>query len=278
MRCGSYVVGFLAGVVVLVGCGSGATTQPAVTVTATATVTATPSPTASPTILPIAGSLTVNARIGQQPLANATVQVYEAQNPAPLTIGVTDLDGVAQMVFEAPPDAGLYVTTRGGQLGEGRGVSAPVELATLIGAERPSAVVVDERTTVAAAYTAAELVATDGRIVASTSELDAAAVAAAGLVDPRTGQLGANGQTQAATINTLASAVIACAVREPTCQALTMTSSGSAPQNAATTFAGLSSTARDPARGAGSIFAVQQGYDDLTPTLQQPPDEFVIDY
>lgn len=278
MRTAAIGVGLAAGIVLLSGCGGGDQAQPTVTVTTTATVTVTPTPSPTPTIAPIAGSLTVQASVGQQPLANATVQVYEAQSRAPLTVGVTGLDGVAQMVFDAAPDTALYVTTRGGQVGEGRGIWAPVELVTLIGAARPTSVVVDERTTVAAAYAAAQYVATDGQVNATTNELDAAATAAAGLVDPLTGQLSANGQTQAATINTLAGAVTACSVREPMCQALTMTSSGTDPQNASTTFAGLAATARDPARGAASIFAVQQGYDDFTPTLQQQPAQFVIDF
>lgn len=267
------------GVTVLAGCGTGSTADPGTTVTATITVTA-PAPSSTPTPLPtpIPTAVGVTASVGGQPLANATVQVYSATSQAPLTVGVTDLNGAVDLSFDATADAALYVTTRGGQVGQGRAVSAPVELVSLIGTARPATVVVDERTTVAAAYTAAEVVKADGQVQASPEQIDAAAVAAAGLVDPVTGQLGPNGQTQAATINTLANAVTACSGREPMCQALTITSSGAEPQNAATTFAGLAATARDPARGAGSIFAVQQGYTTFSPALEQPPQQFVIDY
>jgi hypothetical protein len=273
-------IGVAAATAALVGVSGCADTAevPTQTITETVTVTATPSPTPSPPVTTTSETFRVQVSVGRQPLANATVQLYAAQRIGPLTVGVTDLSGTVTVAAETPVGAGLYLTTRGGQLGEGRGVWAPVELVTLLGAARPSDVVIDERTTVAAAYAASDFVAADGQVIATDVELDAAATAAANLVDPVNGQLAAGGQDQQATINTLAQAVTACSGREPMCQALTFSGGNQGTQNTATTFAGLAATARDPSRGSAGIFAVQQGFDTFTPTLSEPPAQFVLDY
>jgi len=266
----------------LSGCAAGAPEAATPTVTVTQTITAAPTPapqTPEPSTPQQSLVLDIFARVGQQPLANATVQVYQAGVRAPIAMGATDLDGQVTVAAFAADDAALYVTSRGGQVGQGQGVWAPVELATLVGVQRPSRVVLDERTTVAAAYAAAPYVSLDGQLLGDASAIDAAAVRANRLVDPVTGDLGPQGEPQAAMINTLAGAVTACSVREPMCQALTMPNTlGKGGEFAATTFAGLAAVARDPARGEGGIFAVQQGFTDFQPTLTEPPGQFVLTF
>jgi len=201
-------------------------------------------------------------------LAHVPVTLYQATagDPTPLGGASTDSDG--RFSFSATPIAGngiLYATAR---------VTGTVVLMAIVGPEMRD-VVINELTTVAAAFSMAQFTDGDG-LSGSSFGLRVAALMNDNLVDVATGGpspvlLGPPNADQTNALRStrsLANLLAACVRRAPGVEArflaLTTPPGGHAPRN---TFAAMLSIARNPANNVGALYNQSQG----VPTLYSPP-------
>lgn len=289
-----WIVGGLLVVVATSGCASGAgegssgnsaTANPGISASPTGGPTTTPtgepstpvvSATAQPTS-PATAQYSVSGRVlsAGVPVTSASVSLNVAATAPgsaqpPLATATTDAAGGFTMQAPVGELDNVYLLTSGG-LTQLRPDAFPstVVLATLLGRERPSDVVINELTTVAGAFAASEFFASES-LVGAGEMLAESATTAAGLADPVTGAPGPSAAADAGQLlmlNTLANALSACAWNQPRCDAI-VAPAGREP--AATTWSGMAATARDPWE-VGPIFAIQQGYPSFSPVLQEPP-------
>lgn len=181
----------------------------------------------------------------------------------------------------------LYVTTRGGRRvtpsGSRRAVPKQLRLSTLIGRSRPGRIVVNERTTVAAGFAAAQFVRW-GKLSGKSPGLPNAAKMSHNLADIRTGRVAAmlrrapNGnRTQTmATFNTLANSVAACAMSSAKCRVLLRSANAGKGSPPRSTFQAMADTARFPAYRARALFRSQHGTRTFAPALATAPKSWAL--
>lgn len=157
---------------------------------------------------------------GGAPIANARVTLWEASAGAPKQLAQTKTDSRGEFSVQrnvATPDTILYVIALGGESKAKTATSSSaIALLSVLGANPPSAIVVNELTTVASAFTAARFL--KGMTISGNPlGLRIAAGNAPNLVDPGTGRWGKaildpiniTQTTTLANLNTLASLVTA---------------------------------------------------------------------
>jgi hypothetical protein len=132
---------------------------------------------------------------GGQPISNSTVTLWAASAGAPTQLGQarTDVDGSFTINSSSVPsnDIVLYVVAKGGNPAASKagGENPAITLMTVLGTEAPAIVTVNELTTVASVFTAAQFI--NGEAVSGNPlGLRIAAGNAPNLVDPTTGKWG----------------------------------------------------------------------------------------
>jgi streptogramin lyase len=234
-----------------------------------------------------------------QPIASATVQLYtvgtsgngSAATSLLSSILTTDATGAFTIPasYQCPSASSLvYLVARGGKVGTGSTNSA-IGLMTPIGAcntiSASTQAIVNEATTVAAAWALAPFMAAGGNIGASSTNtlgLNSAFATAASLVDPVAGTspgtaFPANGQSPAAKINTLANVLNACviAVASNGCtQLFTATTVGSfAPSD---TLDAAYEAVRNPGKNVATLFGLSSASSAYKPVLSSAPADWTM--
>lgn len=212
------------------------------------------------------------------PQRGMTVTLYEAATGAPTTLGsaTTDDDGgFSIQSARAATDSIFYATA----------VKRSAVLVTVVGPQIGGEVVINELTTVAAAFSMAQF--TDGSVIAGNAfGLRIAAGMNANLVDPLTGQpsqvlLSPPNADQTNTLRStrsLANLAAACVRGMPGVEARFMelaTPPGAA--RPGDTFQALWNIARHPASSAGALYNQSQGVPTVySPPLFSPPDAWTL--
>jgi streptogramin lyase len=202
------------------------------------------------------------------PLPGYTVTLYRTTPGAPTRLGssTTGEDGSFSIPFAADETESIFYATA---------VREGAVLAAIVGPRIGDEAVINELTTVAAAFSMAQF--TDGAAIAGSAfGLRIAAMMNGNLVDPRTGAssrvlLSPPNADQTNTLRTtrsLANLVAACVRGVPGTEdrlmELATPAGGARPGN---TFQALASIARHPANNAGALFNQSQG----VPTVYSPP-------
>ncbi|WP_344468336.1 NHL repeat-containing protein [Kitasatospora kazusensis] len=239
-------------------------------------------------------------RSGESPIGGAEVTLQQAGDrpgavPRTLARARSGTDGTFRLTYRRPADprAVLYLTADSGPRPDGRAArssapapapaSAPVRLTTVLGPARDlPPVVVNERTTVAAAYAMARF--SDGAGIAGTAPgLQNAAAISHNLADPATGDVarllaqppnGAQTSTLAA-FNSLADVLADC-VDGQTCNALfdlARRPGGPTPRN---TFEAAVGIARAPGNRVAELFALSTAEPLYLPALPTAPDAWTL--
>ena len=217
----------------------------------------------------IAGRVEVSG----QPIAGAEVSLWMATSAAPVRLAQTQAgeDGGFELAAGDHDGAAvLYLIARGGAASAGSGSKpnpATMLMATL-GAEPPARVTINELTTVASAWTAAQFL--EGSALSGNAQgLQIAAGNVPNLVDLETGGLGpvivdplnASRTTTLAKFNTLGLLLSACVTDLPdACDRLFEAATppgGSAPTD---TLQAAQNIARYPAHNAGKLFALLEAF------------------
>ncbi len=158
--------------------------------------------------------------IAGKPVAGADVTLYAAGTGTPVNLARGKADGQGSFKLDAgraPSRSVLYVVAKGGAPA-GKSASDTLVLVSLLGSTPPKAVVVNELTTVASAFTAAQFIK-EGSISGNPLGLRIAAGNTPNLVDPASGTpgkvildpLNITQTTALANMNTLASLIAAYA-------------------------------------------------------------------
>jgi hypothetical protein len=217
---------------------------------------------------------------GYAPLAEARVTLYDATEGAPKVIAsaTTDWTGWFEADHDADPTAdGIFYATAS--------LPGGIVLATIIGQEIRGAIVINELTTVAAAFALAQFIAQNGTIAGSTFGLRVAAGMSDNLVSPLTG--GSSdvmlASPNADETNSLRSTRALANLLSPTARGFQgawdtlrqlTTPPGSQPP--ADTFQAMVNIARNPANNVDEIYQQAQVLDDFLPTLQSAPDAWTL--
>jgi hypothetical protein len=235
---------------------------------------------------------------GTQPIANAVIQLYAAgtagNGSAATALISTVLTTDAKGAFTTPgyqcPSASslVYLTARGGNVGTGSQNSS-IALAAPIGGcnsiTASSQFVVNEATTVAAAWALAPFISSGGYIgVTSTNTqgLTNAFATAQSLVDPATGispgaTFPANGKSPAAKINTLANLLNGCvasATGNGCSQLFAATTVNSAtPSNTLDAAINLVHT---PGKNVATLFSLASASSAYQPILTSAPSDWTL--
>lgn len=187
---------------------------------------------------------------GNGPIANSKVTIWEAgKHPGQAkALGSSTTEGDGQFSVDyrpRNPSSVLYVVAEGPESG--------VRLATVLGVSGFSeSVVLNERTTVAAAYAMAQFIE-DGRIGGPEPGLPNASTVFRNIVDPANGEIGSvlgsspNGAETSAlpTVNTLANMLAPC-VASANCDELFELSAQPGEQPATDTFSAMVDIAHNP--------------------------------
>src|SRR5271154_1058191 len=156
------------------------------------------------------------------PIANATVTLWAASAGAPAQLAQTRTNANGRFTLNAPggrgKDATLYLIAKGGtpKAAANKSANDAVALMALLGTSLPKMVTVNELTTVASAFTAAQFIK-GGSISGNPLGLRIAAGNVPNLVDPATGTWGtgvldpinSTQTTTLANLNTLSSLITA---------------------------------------------------------------------
>ena len=163
-------------------------------------------------------------QIGGSPLASSTVTLWAASSGEPERLAHTKSgsDGRFELRTHETPDKDvvLYVVAKGGEasVNKGGGENPAIALMTVLGHTAPKAVVINELTTVASAFTSAQFI--KGELISGNPlGLRIAAGNAPNLIDPATGgwgkvlldPLNSSMTTTLATLDTLGSLITAYA-------------------------------------------------------------------
>lgn len=244
------------------------------------------------------------AMAGNQPLIGATIQLYAAglsgNGSAPtglLTPALTTDSSGAFSVgagYACPGSSSeLYVLARGGKSATGAS-SANTAIAFLAAlgqcSKAPPTVTVNEATTAAGAYALSQFLTAGGSIGSSATNsigLQNAFDTAAALVNIGTGMspgatLAANGSSPAATINTLANILDACAVSltPGPCSSLFAAATPAGGTTPANTLDAALNVVRRPSANVPALFALASASPMFTPALSTAPSDLTlyIDY
>jgi hypothetical protein len=247
-------------------------------------------------------SFSGKAMAGTEPLIGASVQLYAAGSTGDGSVGTalltnpltTDTAGsfLVPSAYTCPtPAAQLYLVARGGKPGPTAPAANPaIVLLTPVGAcnrvAPASQVVVNEATTVTAAYALSQFLAAGENLGATSTNtvgLANAAALASVLVNVATGtspgaSFAANGSsaTTAARINSVANLLNTCTAASVGCSALfsaTTPSGGSAPTD---TFGAALNLVRHPAANVGALYGLAGTSSAFTPSLTTAPLDWTL--
>lgn len=222
------------------------------------------------------------------PLASASVTLVEV-GPVPgspaieLGTALTDAGGAFRITaIRAPaPDVPTYLLADAAADGPG----GPVVLASSLGtAPLPTDVVVNERTTVAAAYANAQFI--DGNAIGGMAPGPRnAAAMARNLVDPVTGELGEvlttspNGTETStlATVNSLTNVIAGCTTSALACDGVLTAASAPGEPAPNNLFQALATIARNPAHAVAELYALSLVPPaPHAPALDRPPAAWTV--
>ncbi|HEX5871479.1 MAG TPA: hypothetical protein VFY65_13730, partial [Longimicrobium sp.] len=222
---------------------------------------------------------TVQSGTGGYPLENVTVTLYEAVNGPGTVLGSarTDVNGRFTIAtYRGTATTIFYATAR---------VSDRVVLMTVIGVDEISPIVINEMTTVAAAFSMAQF-ANDAMLEGGAGALRTAAAMCGNLADPSTGQPSqvlvnppnADQTSALRSIRSLGNMAAAVVRQRPGFAeaffALATPPGGTAPTD---TFQALLNIARNPANNVGPLFTQSQGVPSVySPPLAQAPDAWTL--
>jgi hypothetical protein len=212
-----------------------------------------------------------------KPLAGVTVTLYTTTSGAPTQIAtaVTDANGAFTISGHWSTSEIFYLTAA---------VDSGVILMAVLGAEMPETVTVNELTTVAACWCAAQFLSGD-QISGDSFALRIAALMSANLVDPRSGESSPvmtsspNADETNAWRTTLSLAnLLAAVVRDPAAlpKLLQLASADPKKPDVSSTIQALGSIARHPARHVGGIYLFSKTVDFYQPALSKQPDAWTI--
>jgi hypothetical protein len=161
--------------------------------------------------------------IAREPIVGATVTLWTAGADAPAQLAQAQTGADGRFALSAPPAAGnapVYLVAKGGtpRAATNQGANDGIALMALLGTPLPQTVTVNELTTVASAFTAAQFIKGEA-ISGNPLGLRIAAGNAPNLVDPTTGgwgkvlldPLNSTQTTTLASLNTLGSLITAFA-------------------------------------------------------------------
>lgn len=213
-----------------------------------------------------------------QGLANAKVTLYEAADGPVTALGSTTTDASGNFeIAAAPASNGIFYLTA--DLGSG------VVLLAVLGPTLPGQVTVNELTTVAGAYAAAQLFGSDGSIQGSPLALQIVAGMNDNLVSVTSGESAQvilsspNGdETNSLRATRALANLVAAAVQDPKGVApllfdLTTPVSGTVPAN---TIQALVNVARHPARNVEAIYQQSKAVELYQPALDAMPDAWTL--
>ncbi len=236
---------------------------------------------------------------GTQPVVGSSVQLYAAgtagNGSAGTALLTTALTTDAKGSFTVPsytcPASGslLYAIARGGQVGTGAPNSA-ITLITPIGAcssiSTSTQIVIDEATTVAAAWALSQFMSAGGNIGATSTNTQGIANAfatAASLVDPAQGTspgatFPTNGQAPTPKINSLANLLNACVVASssaaPCSQFFGAATNGSAAP--ANTLDAALNLVRNPGSNVAALYGLASASAAYVPALAKAPSDWTL--
>jgi sugar lactone lactonase YvrE len=243
------------------------------------------------------------ALAGKQPLIGASVQVYAAgtsgNGSSATALLTSSLTTDANGAFTVPAGyacpaatSQVYVVARGGRPGSAAtSTNSAVALFTVLGAcnqiAASSQIVVNEATTVAAAYALSQFLSTGANLGASAtnaSGLQNAVATAQALADIAAGTspgptFASNGSSPAPRIDTIANLLNACTSSAPAgsaCNSLfseTTPAGGSAPAN---TMDAVLNLVRNPASHVASIFSLSAASSVFAPALAAAPADWTL--
>ena len=240
------------------------------------------------------------AMAGSQSLIGASVQLYAAGTTgngsaatALLTAAMTtDSSGAFSIAagYACPSSASeLYIVVRGGKPGPGASsVNTAIAFLAAIGqcSKAAPAVTVNEVTTAASVYALSQFLAAGGSLGATATNsigLGNSFDTAAALVNVGTGAspgatFASNGSSPAATINTLANALDACALSltPSSCSSLfaaATPASGTVPTN---TLDAALNIVRNPSANVSALFTLASNAPIFAPALTTAPSDFTL--
>lgn len=248
-------------------------------------------------LLSYAAEQTGVVQTGRTPIRFSTVTLYRAgttSNASPVALGSTQTDatGAFSIAFNHPSDKKtiLYLIAEGGIPATVLSASAPprtaIQLVTVLGpASIPAGVVINERTTVAAAYALAQFISESG-IGGKSPGLQNAAATMMNLVDPVTGTVGSvlgnapNGLSTSTLreFNSLANLLATCvhAATDVPCTSLFSLATppgGTAPQN---TFQAAVNIAHFPWQNSTLLFLQSKLRSPYVPALLSAPNAWTL--
>jgi hypothetical protein len=223
-------------------------------------------------LAPASAQQTLNGQVlgAGAPIANATVTLWSASAGTPAQLARTQTDADGRFALNAPGtpdrDATLYLVARGGTLkaAANKGANDAIALMALLGSSSPKTVTVNELTTVASAFTAAQFIKGEA-ISGNPLGLRIAAGNVPNLVDPVTGgwgkvlldPLNSTQTTTLATLNTLGSLIAAFATMPDDWRARFFKAAtppgGVAPSNTVEAMVGI---ARAPWANASALYGL----------------------
>jgi hypothetical protein len=157
-----------------------------------------------------AASVSGVVKMANQPISGAAVTLLAANSGKAIQFGsgTTDSGGNFQVTFQDPPGGIAYLMV------DGAGTNSPIKLIAVLSNGFPPNIVINEVTTVAAAFSMAQFVDTSGNISGASPGLNNAGAAATTLADITTGKtssLLSSGVNSPARLNTLANILSDCA-------------------------------------------------------------------
>lgn len=212
-----------------------------------------------------------------QPLAHINVTLFEATDGLPTALGRTTTDAVGRFSIRSSRSTSPTIFFVQAD------VSESVRFVAILGPELPTAVTINELTTVAASYSMAQFLRT-GVISGNAFGLRIAAGMNDNIVATATGQSSpvllsspnADQTNSLRSTRSLANLLAACA-RNPgvtaSLFALTTPPSGRTPRNTAEALANL---ARDPGQNVDGIYALTLLSDSYAPPLSTQPDAWTV--
>ena len=278
--------------------GGGGSTEPNSCKATNVTSPSQPSPTKS---YPLSG-FTGAVRAGNLPVAGASVQLYAAgttgNGSAPTALlsapAATDSTGtftIGSSISCPYSNSVIYLVASGGSVSGSSASNTAIKLAAMLGTcstlKSGAPAVINEATTVAAAWAMAPFLAVGGQIGATatnSSGITLAAATALNLVNPVTGTapgatFPASGTAPTARIGTLADVLNACAISSgassiPCSQLFAAASVNSAtPTN---TLDAAMNVAKSPGANVATIFGLAGGANAYSPSLSAAPTDWTL--
>jgi hypothetical protein len=218
-------------------------------------------------------NLDVHVQGANQALGPSEVTLYAARSgadPQVLSQAATSPGGFVTLFFNPPtdPEAVLYIEAD-------QSPEHPVRLMAILGQEPiPDAIMINELTTVAAAYAMAQFVGPNG-IAGSSPGLQNAAATSGNLASVESGEVAAvlaaspNGSetTTLATFNSLANLIAACIVSQPNCNSLFSLATPPQAGAPADTFSAVLNIAHFPGQNVASLLQLAQAQSSFSPAL-----------